>query len=223
MTDAPVSRPTRIDVRATGEASSRSKNPVWMSVAVSLPALRPPKSTDCVIDAGSRNCSSESTPSKPGRKSIALPIVERVHRRDEHREQQPGQPHRRLAERAPDRPAGQARGLGQRLARADARPRRATAVDGGRGHATASGASARAGALEPAAGGVGEHVVEARGVELDVLHRDAGVLEGAQRAGQRGRAAVDADGDGARSWRPGGSPNRAEHLGGPRLVRRRRR
>jgi hypothetical protein len=54
VTAAPASRPTRIEVRATGETSSRSKNPVWMSVAVSAPAVRPPKSTDWVTDATSR-------------------------------------------------------------------------------------------------------------------------------------------------------------------------
>ena len=76
VAEAPASRPTRIVVRRTGDASSRSKNPVWMSSAVSLPAVSPPKSTDCVIEAARRNASSDGTPSKPGTKSMALPIVE---------------------------------------------------------------------------------------------------------------------------------------------------
>ena len=64
-----------MEFRDTGEASNRSKNPVWMSVAVSLPADRPPKSTDCVIDATSRKSSSERTGGNPGIE-VARPIVD---------------------------------------------------------------------------------------------------------------------------------------------------
>ena len=104
----------------------------------------------------------------------------------------PGSHTVRLAERAPDGPAGQAPRLRHRLAAAD--PHLVPADR--RGHARSSTRLGAAGALQPATGGVGEHVVEAGGVELDVLDLHAGVAQGPQRGREGGRAAGEADGDG---------------------------
>ena len=52
---APARRPTRIDDRATGDATSRSKNPFSMSSATSEPATTAPNMTPWIMVAGNKN------------------------------------------------------------------------------------------------------------------------------------------------------------------------
>ena len=186
-----------------------------MSVAVSLPAVSPPKSTDCVIDAGSRKSSSESTPWKPGRNCDGLPIVDVFTAAMNIGNSSPGS-HTcgwRIVPRIDRRASPAACASAWRLPIRTS-PRSATAVAVTR----CTSGSVAGGSLEATTGGVGEHVVEAGRVELDVLDGDARVLEGAQRRRQRRRAARQADGDVAGLGGARSSPKSLEHLGGLDLL-----
>ena len=66
---APARRPTRTGTRATGEASSRSRNPFSMSRANSIPAELAPNETAWRIEAGRMKSRNDSTSGKPGRPS----------------------------------------------------------------------------------------------------------------------------------------------------------
>ncbi len=67
---APPSRPSRMAARDTGEETSRSKNPSWMSRARSAPPMMPPNSTPWMSVAGRRNCRNDSAGGNPGRSTV---------------------------------------------------------------------------------------------------------------------------------------------------------
>ena len=67
-TAVPARRPTRMNERDTGEDTSRSKKPSWMSRAMSLPPVVAPKSTPWMTVAASWKSRNECTFGNPGRR-----------------------------------------------------------------------------------------------------------------------------------------------------------
>ena len=138
VTAEPMIRPTMIAVRDTGDTTRRSKKPVMSSMAVSVPAVRPPKRTACVIAAGSRNWRKESTSGK----SVELHDLahgRRVHGGHEDREHQPDTPHVGLADRPVDAAPSERGDLGEVLPEPERGPRHARAGhDDGRHDPSAS-------------------------------------------------------------------------------------
>ena len=180
---APARRPTRMLTRDVGVASSRSKKPCSMSVASAVPPVTLPNSTALHDAAG--DCEVEEV--------VDLREVGQAHGASERRTAERGEEQREDQRRDDQRGltddgridrfdiasvCDDAQALGLHRAEWWWRQRQSLAPSSlacrrrpaGVGHR-------RRRALQPVAGRLGEHVVEARLVELEVVHLDAGLVE----------------------------------------------
>ena len=190
-----------------------------MSVAVSLPAVEAAEEHRLRDRRGQQELQQRVDALEAREEVDRRAHRRRVHRRDEHREQR--------ARAATPAAGGACRGSERRArpaawASAWRAPIRDLAVRRGRRRWSVTRRLRllvrRRRALEPPAGGVGEHVVEARGVELHVLHRDARLLERAQGTGERRRHRRRCRWRRRRSWRRACAAEPRQHLGGAHLV-----